>query len=115
MIDDIVVGFEYSVGEPIIAQELPYVLSGIEFGAFCGQRQDRDVGGNVELVGHMSVRLIEQEHGMFSGRDMSCDLGKVKVHRIGIALGQDQSGSLAVFRRDRAEDVGRSRSLVLGR
>lgn len=114
MIDNVIIGCEYAVREPIVAQELPYVLSRIEFGAFCGQRQEGDIGGNVELVGHVPAGLIEQEHGVLSGRDVSCDLGKVKVHRVGVALGQDQSGSFAVFRRDGAEDVGRSGALVLG-
>ncbi len=31
MVDDVVVGFEYPVGEPIVAHELPYVLDWIEF------------------------------------------------------------------------------------
>ena len=115
MIDDVVVGFEHAVGEPIVAQELPDVLGRIEFRAFGRQRHDRDVGGNVELVGHMPAGLIEQQHGMRAGGDVFGDFGEMQVHRIGVALGQDEGRALAVLRRDRAEDIGRGGALILRR
>ena len=42
-------------------------------------------------------------------------LGEMQVHRRGVAEGQDETRGLAFGRTDRAEDVGRSRALVLGR
>ena len=46
MVDDVVVGFEDVVGEPVVAQELPDILGWIEFRAFWRQGGDGDVGGN---------------------------------------------------------------------
>lgn len=49
---------------------------------------------------------------MRAGRHIPRNLGKVEVHRIGVAFGQDKSGSLSVLRRDGAEDVGRGGALI---
>ena len=43
------------------------------------------------------------------------DLREMQVHRLGIAGGQDQSCTLALFRADGAKDVGGSGALVTGR
>ena len=43
------------------------------------------------------------------------DLHEMQVHRLGIASGQDQSCTLALFRADGTEDVGRGGSLIAGR
>jgi hypothetical protein len=43
------------------------------------------------------------------------DLHEMQVHRLGIAGGQDQSCTLALFRADGTEDVGRGGSLITGR
>src|SRR5580704_15652648 len=43
MVEDVVVGLEDAVREPIVAHELPDVLDRIELGRFRRQRQERDV------------------------------------------------------------------------
>src|SRR5262249_19068902 len=43
MVDEIVVGFEDSVREPVVAHELPDIFDRIELGAFWRQRNDGDV------------------------------------------------------------------------
>jgi hypothetical protein len=48
VIDEIVVGFEDTVREPVVAHELPDVLDRIEFGAFRRQGDDGDVGRHDE-------------------------------------------------------------------
>ncbi len=115
MVDDVVVGFEHAVGEPVVAQELPDVFGRIEFGTLRRQRQNGDVLGNVELVGHVPASLVDHQHGMGARRDMPGDFRQMQVHRVGVAFGQDERGALAVLGRDRAEDVGRGGALVLGR
>jgi len=45
MIDDLIVGVEDAVGEPIIPLELPDVFDGIELWAFGWQRDDADILG----------------------------------------------------------------------
>jgi hypothetical protein len=44
MIEDIVVGFEDAVRQPVVAHELPDVFDRVEFGAFRRERQQCDVG-----------------------------------------------------------------------
>ena len=46
VIDDIVVGFEDAIREPVVAHILPDIFDRIEFRAFRRQGEDGDVGGN---------------------------------------------------------------------
>ena len=48
VIDEIVVGFEDTVREPVVAHELPDVLDWIELGAFRRQGDNGDVGRHDE-------------------------------------------------------------------
>ncbi len=52
---------------------------------------------------------------MAARRDILGDFVQMQLHRLGIALGQDQADRLALFRADRAEDVGRGGALVTRR
>jgi hypothetical protein len=61
----------------------------------------------------MPAGLIEQENGVFAGRDNLGDVLKVQVHRFGIAKGQYEARALAVIGTDRAEDVGRGGALIV--
>ena len=56
--DDVVVGAEHAVGQPVVAQELPDVFGGIELGAFGRQGQSGDVFGDFELGGHVTFGEI---------------------------------------------------------
>jgi len=58
--------------------------------------------------------LVEDE-GVFAWGDLSGDLGEVQVHGFGVAGGQDERGSLAISRADRAENIGRSGALIVRR
>jgi hypothetical protein len=60
-------------------------------------------------------RLIEKQDGMASRRDILGDFIQMQLHRFGVALGQDQADRLALFRTDRAEDIGRGGALVARR
>jgi len=50
-----------------------------------------------------------------SRRDRLGNLRKVQVHRLGVAERQDQGHALALFRTDRAEDIGGGGTLIAGR
>jgi len=115
VVDEIVVGFEDAVREPVVAHELPDVLDRVEFGAFRRQSDDGDVGGNDQPLRHMPSGLIDEQDGVGSRRDRLGNLRKVQVHRLGVAERQDQGHALAVLRTDRAEDVGGGGTLVAGR
>src|SRR6478752_9357729 len=112
MVDEIVVGFEDAVGEPIVAEELPDVFDRIELGAFRRQRNDGDVCRHDKTGRQVPAGLIDQEDGVGAGRDSFGDFRQVQVHGLGVAGRQDQGSALALVWADRAEDVGGSGALV---
>ena len=113
VIDDVVVGVEDAVGQPVVAHELPDVFGRIEFEAFWRQGNEGDVGGDGELCGRVPPRLIEQQNGVFARRDNLGDFLKVQVHCLHVAHGHNEARTLAVVGTDRAEDVGRSGALIM--
>ncbi len=115
MVDDIVVRLEDAVRQPIVAQELPDILRRIEFGAFCRQRHEGDVGRYDQLVRHVPAGAVDEESSVRVGRDVLGDLGKQQVHREGVAGGQDERGAFAFFGADGAEDIGRGGALIMRR
>jgi hypothetical protein len=58
---------------------------------------------------------IDEERGVGAGRDLGRDLLQVQVHGLCVAARQNERGSLAFPRADRAEDIGRGGALVLRR
>ncbi len=80
MVDNIVVGFEDAVRQPIIAHEQPDVFRRVQLRAFRRQRQKGNVGGNVELGGRVPARLIEEQDGVRSRGDVSGDFLQMQVH-----------------------------------
>jgi len=106
VVDDVVIGLEDAVGEPVVAHELPNVLHHVEFRALWRQRQQSDVGRHGHVAGHVPSGLIEQEHGMAAWSDRGGDLGQMQVHRLGVAVWQDQGRTFALTRTDGAEEVG---------
>jgi hypothetical protein len=67
VIDDVLVGLEDAVQEPVLAHELPDILDWIEFGTFGGERDDADVSKHGQLVGHMPSDLVHEQHRMGIG------------------------------------------------
>jgi hypothetical protein len=115
VIEDVFIGFEDAVRKPVISHELPDVLLWVEFRAFGRQRHNGDVLRDCESAGEMPAGLINEQGRVRAGRDVLGDFGQVQVHRLRVAARQDEPGALALFRADRAEDVGRRRALVLRR
>jgi hypothetical protein len=115
MIDDVVVGAEHAVGEPILAHELPDVLHRVQLRAFGWQRDDGDVGRHDELMRQVPSGLVDKKDGVSARCDGRCDFGQMQAHRLGVAAGQDKSGTLARAGADGAEDIGRGGPLVLWR
>ena len=68
MVEDIVVGFEDAVRQPVVAHELPDVFDRVELGAFRRQRQQGDIGRDDQARREMPAGLIEYQHGMSTGR-----------------------------------------------
>ena len=115
MVEDVVVGFEDAVRQPVVAHELPDVFDRVELGAFRRQRQQRDVGRDDQPRREMPARLIEYQHGMGTGRHSGGYLREVQRHAFGVAAGQDERCALALSRTDGAIDICRCGALVLGR
>ena len=113
VVDDVVVGGEDAVGEPVVAHELPDIFDRVQLGTFGWQSDDADIGRHIQLAAHVPARLIHQHDRVSAGGDGERYLGQMQRHGFGIAERQDQPSALAVFRADRAEDVGRFRSLIL--
>ena len=112
MVEDIIIGEEHAVGEPVVADELPDVLDRVEFGALRRQWHERDVGRYGKLVRQVPSRLVDEECGVTARRDGCGDLGQVQVHRLGIASRQDERCTLAKRGTDGSEDVGGSGALI---
>ena len=115
VVEDIVVGFEDPVREPVVAHELPDVLLWVEFRTFRGQRHERDVRRDNQPARQMPAGLIEQEDGVLAGRDLGGDFSQVQGHRLAVASGEDEGCTFPFLRTDRAEDIGRGGALVVGR
>lgn len=112
VVDDIVVGFEDAVREPVVAHVLPDVFNLIEFGGFRRQSDDGDIAGNDQSRGQMPSGLIDEKDSVGSWCDGLGDFHEVQVHRLGIAGWQDQGCALALFWADGTEDVGRCGALI---
>jgi hypothetical protein len=112
MIEDIRVGREDPVGEPVLPQILPDILDRIQLRRFSWQRQKRDVRWHLQLARDVPARLIEQQHRMCPGRHGLRDLDQMQRHRLGRAARQHQAGGFAFSRANRPEDVSGGGSQV---
>ena len=112
MIDDIVVGFEDAVRQPVVTHELPYVLDRVELGASRRQRQEGDVGRDDQLGRPVPSGLIKDDDGMSTGRHVERDFFQMHAHRFTVAAGHDDAGRLAFSRTDRTKDPGRGSPLI---
>ena len=113
-VDDIVVGSEHPVGEPVVAHELPDILNRVEFRTFCWECDDADIVRHVQLACHMPTSLIHQYNSVSARSDGKRYFCQMERHGFCITQGQDQPSTLAMLRADCAEDIGRFGPLVFG-
>jgi len=113
LIDDVVVVLEDAVRQPVVPHELPEVLDRVQFRRPRRQEHQGDVVRHLQLRRDVPSGLVENEHGMCSGIDGVADFSKVFLHRLGVAIGKDETSTLALLRTDRAEDVGPHRALIV--
>ena len=112
VVDDVVVGFEDAVRQPVVTHELPDVLDRVELGASRRQRQQGDVRRDDQLGRTVPSGLIKDDDGMGIGRHVEGDLFKMHAHRLAVAAGHDDACSLALGRTDRTKDPGRGSPLI---
>ena len=115
MLDDVVVRAEDSVGEPVVADELPDVFDWVEFGRFRRQRHQGDVVRDIELGREMPTGLIEKQDGVGAWHDRPGDFRQMQCHGGGVAEGQDEARAGSPCWANGAEDVGRARPLIVRR
>lgn len=113
-VDDVVVGIEDTVREPVLAHELPDVLDGIQLRRARGQEDRRDVSRHLQLVGRVPSGPVEQEHRVGSALHMAADLVEMLLHGPGVGIGEHQGGSGTPCRADGAEQIGRLVTLICG-
>ena len=112
-IDDCVVGFEDTVGEVILAEELPDILDRVQFGGVGRQGQQADIVWHAQSpAALMPAGAIERDHGVGAGADVGADLGEMQAHRLAVDLGQDQADAEIARRTDGAEEIGRCMALI---
>lgn len=114
MVEDVGVGSEDPVGQPVFPHELPDVFGGVELGRFGRQRHEGNVLGDFELGRKMPPGLVEQQYGMRAGLDGVRDLRQMQRHRGGIAARQHKTGCRTARRTNRAKDIGRTGALIVG-
>ena len=112
MVEQVLVGREDAVGEPVVAHELPDILDGVQLRALGRQGYEGDVGRDDEVVGHVPSGLIEEKNSMPARCDFGGNLGQMQVHRLGVAGRQDEGCSFSFRGTDGPEDVGRGGALV---
>ena len=58
--------------------------------------------------------MVEDDHGMGLGVDLTGDLGQMQVHGLGVDVRQDQGSGLFGRRANGGEDIGGGIALVFG-
>ena len=96
------------------AQILPDVLDRVQFGSARRQEDRRDVFGQVEVARRVPSGAVEQQHGVRALGDMARDFVEVKLHRLGVGVGQRERGSDASGGTDGAEQIGVFVALIGG-
>src|SRR5215831_17731901 len=111
VIDDIVEGFENSVRQPVLPDELPDVFLAVEFGCARRKLQERDVVWNLEGLGAMPAGL---DNGVRSEGDFGCDLVEMELHGFAVASRQHEGGAGSTFGTDRTKQISRLGPLIVG-
>ncbi len=69
MIEDVLVGGEDSVREPVVAHKLPDVLHRVQLRGLGRERQERDVRRHFELGRDVPAGLIKENDGVSARGD----------------------------------------------
>lgn len=99
-------------GNQVLRMNCQTFSTRIEFGRAWRERQDGDVGGNVEFRAGTPRCVIDDEEGVSARRYGLRGLVEMRVHGVEVAPGQDEGRSLAQRRTVRSEDPGRTCALI---
>ena len=73
-----------------MSKELEEVLDRVQLRGIGRQEEQRDVVGEIEIVGGMPPGLVEDDDGMGAVGDLGADFREVKVHGFGVGVGKNQ-------------------------
>jgi len=96
-----------------MAHELPGVFLAVEFGRARRQRHQGDVARDLERLGAMPPGLIEEDDCVRGGRDLGCDLIKMKLHGLAVASRQHEGGAGPAFGTYGTEQIGGLGALIV--
>ena len=113
-VEDVLIGLEDAAGEPVLAQVLPDVLDRVEFGRSRRQQDDREVLGNLQLVGPVPTGAVHKDDGVRPGRDVAADFLEMHLHGGGVGPGQHEGRARAAPGTDGAEEIGVLVALIGG-
>jgi len=111
-IDNVVIGFEDAIGEPVGAQILPDVLDRVQLWRARRQEDRRDIVGHVEIGCGVPPRAVHEQHRVRPGGDVAADLVEMELHGVGVGQRQSERRAFCVSRTDGAEEVGAFIALV---
>ena len=113
-VDDVVVGVEDAVGEPVRAQILPDIFDRVQFRGAGGQEDQGDVCGYDELGCGVPSGAVEQQNRMRAPGHRSGDLVEMGLHGVGVGEGHGEGCADAPCRADRSKEIGAFVALVGG-
>jgi len=111
-IDNVVIGFEHAIGEPVGAQILPDVLDRVQLWRTRRQENGRDVVGHIEIGRGVPPRAIHEQYRVRPGGDVAADLVEMELHGVGVGQRQGERGAFCVSWADGAEEIGAFVALV---
>ena len=114
LVEDVGIGLEDPVAEPVLAHELPEVFDRVQFGRFRRQGQQGDVAWDLKRLREVPSGLVDDDDAMSAGRDRGRDLPEMERHRRGITFWQYQGRTDAPSRADGPKDIGGAGALILG-
>ena len=103
--EDILDESEDPVGEVIGFQVLEDVFHRVQFRAVGWQMQQREVGGNIQILGFVPSGTVEDDDSMASEFNRVADIAEMPVHFVGIRPAADMSDGALAFRACGGEEV----------
>jgi hypothetical protein len=97
-----------------LAEILPDVFDRVQLRGTGRQEDRRDVVGQVELARCVPSGSVEDENGVGALGDIARDFVEVKLHHVGVGVGQREGRPDAPRGADRAEQIGVVVALVGG-
>ena len=92
---------------------MPDVFLRIELWCTRRQRQERKVSRNLEVLGAVPARLVEDQDRVGAGGYPCADLIEMKLHGFGVAERQNEGRAGSMFGAYRAEQIGRLGALIM--